>query len=83
MRTINGIEVTSKEFAYDDSHKFYLIETDEERETAMEYGYNIYPIQKIMGMYILSTDGLRFINSFDLSVTYVGQFEKAKFEGWK
>ena len=82
MKKINGVKVTSKEFAYDGSHKIYLIDTDKERETAMEYGYNIYPIQNLKGIYILS-GSLRFINSFDLKMTYVGQFEKANFEGWK
>lgn len=82
MKKINGIKVTSKEFAYDEAHKFYLINNDKERETATGYGYNIYPIEYLKNTYFLSTGGLRFINSFDLKITYVGQFEKATFEGW-
>ena len=82
MKKINGIQVTSKEFAYDGCHKIYLISNDKEKNLAVEYGYAILDVGLLKETFDNSCS-LKFIDSLDLKVTYVKQFEKANFEGWK
>lgn len=81
MRTINGTEITQDRFAFDDCHKFYLIETPEDEAKYRGYGYNIYPIEDLPFAWLDSCP-LRFILSADLKTSYVDQFEPAWFEGW-
>ena len=83
---INGKEVTAKKFAFEGCHKIYVIDTPEEEAQALKYGYDIYPIEEIREAYEGSCS-LKFISNWPLDdndfVSYVGQFEKATFEGVK
>lgn len=76
---INGKDVKTNSFAYDECHKIYLIEDLEDREKALEADYNIYPINEIENVYNFSCE-LKFISNWKLNKTYVAQFENAKFE---
>ena len=80
---INGLQVTAKKFAFDGCHKIYLIENEYEEANARELGYNIHPIDELRLAYEGSCS-LRFISNWPLDndefVSYVGQFEKARFE---
>jgi len=76
--TINGIETTAKEFAYDGCHKIYLIEDEDDfREARMSY--DIIPISFLRRKYQESC-GLQFIENWKLTKTYARQFEEASFE---
>ena len=83
---INGKEVTAKKFAFEGCHKIYVIDTPEEEAQALKYGYDIYPIKEIEQAYKDSCS-LKFICNWRMNdddfVSYVGQFEKATFEGVK
>ena len=43
---INGKEILGKEFAFDGCHKIYIIEDDDDKKMAIEYGYIIKNIYK-------------------------------------
>ncbi len=75
---INGENVTAKEFAYDECHKIYILETDEDRHMAQEFGYDILPIESIKQVYEGSCP-LRFISNWSLDTQYVPQGVKARF----
>jgi len=62
---INGIKVTATEFAFEGCHKFYLIENDAERKSALELDYDIYPIEKLPELFQGSCP-LRFIHPWNL-----------------
>ena len=76
---VNGIEIDAKEFAYEGCHKIYLIEDEKDKKDAIECGYDIYPIAELEDIYNNSCE-LRFINNWQLTKNFVGQFEKAIFE---
>lgn len=77
---INGQTINAYGFGFDGCHKFYLIETPEDEETLMRYGYKLYDIMGLPQAWVDSCP-LRFINSADLTKTFVPQFEPARFEG--
>lgn len=54
-----------KHVAYDGGHKFYLIESKDERKMFAEYGYSIFPIESLREKYD-AAGVLRFINFADL-----------------
>lgn len=81
MLKVNGVEITAKQFAYEGCHKIYLINSEEDRESAQDCGYPMFPIEGIKEAYE-SSCSLRFINNWDLTGHVVGQFEDAKFEGF-
>ena len=76
---VNGIEINGHYFAYDGCHKIYICETPNDIRDAMENGYEVHNIEELPEYWEKSCP-LRFINSWDLEVTYVEQCEKAKFE---
>lgn len=76
---INGKQVIGESFAYDGCHKIYVIESETDKEEALSYGYDIYPIEGIEEAY-RSSCGLEFISNWGLDKTYVEQFEEAIFE---
>lgn len=78
---INGFkfETKAKEFAYDNCHKFYIIQTKRDRSHALDLGYDLYPMEKLASMFRDSCP-LRFIQTWKLK-TVVPQFEpKVRFE---
>lgn len=78
---INNKVVIGEEFAYDGCHKMYVIEDEEDKKTALSYGYeeaDFLPIEELQSTYHASCD-LRFIHNFKLDKTYVGQYERADF----
>lgn len=77
---INEVEVvTNGKFAYDGCHKIYIIEDEQDEKEAIEFGYEIHPIDRLEDMYEVSCS-LKFISNWKLNKHYVGQFEEAKFE---
>mgnify|MGYP003292173738 CR=1 FL=1 len=72
---INGTEIKGNKFAYDNCHKIYIIEDNEDIEQANEYGYKIYDIKDLESAYENSCD-LRFISNWKLDKSYVEQFEE-------
>jgi len=60
MITINGKPISAKEFAFDNCHKIYLVNTKEDKAQLKEYGYDFFPIEDIKDAYEGSC-GLRFI----------------------
>ena len=62
-------------FAYDNCHKIYIIEDEQDEQEAKEYGYNIYPIEDIKSAYYNSCS-LRLISNWKLTKRYVKQFEE-------
>lgn len=76
MLKINGKEViTNGSYAFDNCHKFYILETDNEKFKALEYGYEIYPVEHLVTD-LKHSCPLRFINSFNLIETYLEQGEE-------
>ena len=75
---INNMEVIGKSFAYDNCHKIYIIEDEEDLKQAQEIGYNILDIEDIKKTYEDSCS-LRFISNWKLNKNYVNQFENAEF----
>lgn len=67
--TIDGIS-----FAYDGCHKIYIIQNESELKIAKSYGYRIYDLDELEEKYNHSCS-LKFIVSWDLSQSYIGQFE--------
>jgi hypothetical protein len=76
--TINGTQIKAKQFAWDGCHKIYLINTDEDKKTFLEYGYDLFPISELEEAYNESCS-LRFISNGDLSQEVVSQFQDATF----
>ena len=77
MLKINGKEVkTNGYYAFDNCHKFYILENDDERFKAEGIGYKIYPIEFLEEDLKYSCP-LRFINSFNLENTYLIQGEES------
>jgi hypothetical protein len=52
-------------FAWDECHKIYLIENEEQKKEALENEYTIFPINKLKSCYRKSC-GLKFIAYWDL-----------------
>lgn len=77
---VNGQTIVGEKFAYDGCHKMYVLETEQEEQEAIKFGYEIKPINLLPVTYEYSCE-LRFINKWDVSQpAYVEQFEKAIFE---
>lgn len=77
--TINGQQTKATHFAYDDCHKIYILESENDREEARSAGYDILPIKELEETFNDSC-GLQFISSWDLSKHFVDQFQDAEFE---
>jgi hypothetical protein len=71
---INGTEIVGKQFAYDNCHKIYIIEDNEDLDMANEYGYDIFDITELENTYNNSCP-LRFISNWKLDKQYVKQCE--------
>lgn len=77
MLKINGKEViTNGAYAFDNCHKFYILEDDQQKMQALDFGYEIYPIQDLVTD-LKNSCPLRFINSFDLTQIYLPQFAES------
>lgn len=76
---INNIDIIGNKVAYDDCHKIYIIEDEEDLQEAKKIGYSIYDIKDIVDIYENSCP-LVFISNWKLNKHYVKQFESAKFE---
>ena len=76
---INNQTTTAKEFAYDGCHKIYLLESENDKDEARDCGYDILPIQNLKKTFNCSC-GLQFISNWNLSKSYVNQFQDACFE---
>jgi hypothetical protein len=76
---INNVEVVGNKFAYDGCHKIYIIEDEQDEQKAIDCGYEILDISKLVNTYKYSCE-LRFIHNWKLTKTYVAQFENATFE---
>lgn len=77
MLKINGVEVKNNgAYAFDNCHKFYILENDNDKFKALEYGYEIYPVEHLVTD-LKHSCPLRFINSFDLTKTYLEQCEES------
>ena len=78
---INGIEVETEvnSFAYDGCHKIYILKDYTELSEAQQEGYTIYHISDLESIYNRSCP-LKFINSWDLEITYAPQCEEAIFD---
>lgn len=79
MILVNGKEIKGKEFAYEGSHKIYIIEDDADRMKAMDRDYSIHSINELQEIYDNSCE-LRFIYNWKLSEVYAKQFENAVFK---
>ena len=44
---INGKQVIGDYYAYDNCHKIYIIEDEDDMKQAKEYGYSIYDIKTL------------------------------------
>ena len=69
---INGVLTQAKEFGFDGCHKIYLINSDDEKQELIGYGYNILPINKLRKTY-KNACPLKFISNADLKTTIVPQ----------
>lgn len=77
---INNKEVkTNGYFAYDNCHKIYILEDDEDMQMARQYGYDIFDIKAIEDKYYNSCP-LRFIENWKLNTYYAEQCENTTFE---
>lgn len=76
---INGIEVLGNTFAYEGCHKIYICECQCDEEEAIEYGYEILPIEMLEEIWESSCP-LRFISNWALDKNYVPQCKNAKFK---
>lgn len=83
---VNGKTITATRFAFDGCHKIYLLENADQEAHAKEIGYDILPISELKDAYD-SSCSLKFISNWGLEtnewVSYVEQFEKAKFTGFR
>lgn len=71
---INAQTTNAEYFAYDDCHKIYLLEDTQDFNEAVEIGYTICPVNKIVDIFYASCP-LRFINNWKLTKTFVEQGE--------
>lgn len=69
IKAIQGLKV-----AYDRCHKIYICEDAEDIETAKSYGYYLYEINELEGIYNISCC-LRFISNWKLTKEYISQGE--------
>ena len=76
---INDTAVTAKKFAFDGCHKIYLLESRKDETEARAIGYSILPISKLQDAYDGSC-ALRFISNWELTTSFVDQFDDATFE---
>lgn len=76
---VNKKEIIGNEFAYDGCHKIYIIEDNIDKQNALGFGYEIYPITELKRIYEESCP-LRFISNWKLNVQYVRQCRNARFE---
>ena len=72
---INNQETHAQFFAYDGCHKIYLIDTEKQLQEFQGSRYQIKPISELKRTFDDSC-GLRFVNSADLKITFVKQYEK-------
>lgn len=73
---INGTKIkTNGYFAYDNCHKIYIIEDNEDLKKALKIGYDIYDIKEIEEKYNNSCS-LKFISNWKLDKQYIKQFEE-------
>lgn len=73
---INNFKVrTCGFFAYDGCHKIYILENAKNLKDAIILNYNILKIEKLEEVYNNACN-LKFINSWDLTTTFVPQFEE-------
>ena len=77
---INGQQVTAYGFGFDGCHKFYLIENEDDCKTLRKYGYDLYEIDGLPRAWADSCP-LRFIDSADLTRSWVPQCTPAYFTG--
>jgi hypothetical protein len=70
---INNQETNAQFFAYDGCHKIYLIESEEQLQDYVRY--QIKPISELQQTFESSCE-LRFVNSADLKINFVKQYEK-------
>ncbi len=76
---INNTTTTAKKFAFDGCHKIYLLESRKDETEARAIGYSILPISELQDAYD-SSCGLRFISNWQLTTSFVHQFDEATFE---
>ena len=76
---INDEAGTAKKFAFDGCHKIYLLESRKDVTEARAIGYNILPISELQDAYDGSC-ALRFISNWELTTSFVDQFDDATFE---
>lgn len=69
---INNIETKATLFAYDDCHKMYIIEDEQDLKEAKESGYTILPIKELENTYNHSCP-LRFISNWKLTISFIEQ----------
>lgn len=72
LETINELKKKYKKFAYDNCHKFYIIEDDHDEETYKSYGYDIYSIDKLLEEW-KDACSLKFISNAKLTKQYIKQ----------
>lgn len=75
---INSITTDAKKFAFDGCHKIYLLESRKDETEARAIGYDILPIDQLQDAYDGSC-ALRFISNWELTTSFVNQFEDAEF----
>lgn len=68
----------NNKIAYDDCHKIYICENNEDIEEAKEIGYQIHNIDELETLFNQSC-ALVFIYNWNCTEFYVGQGESAKF----
>lgn len=78
---INGKPVDAKVFGFDGCHKFYVCTSEEGRDRLIEYGYELFPMDRLPEFWAGSCP-LRFIETADLAEMLVPQCEPARFEGF-
>ena len=84
---INGKEVKGDKFVWDNCHKIYIIEDENDLLDCMNTwgtlinGTDIFDITEIERIYDNSCS-LRFISNWKLDIKYVSQFDDATFE-WR
>lgn len=82
---INEKEVKGDKFVWDNCHKIYIIEDDNDLVDCMEKwgtlvnGTDLFDITEIERIYDNSCS-LRFISNWKLDTHYIRQFEDAKFD---
>ena len=77
---INGIETQAKKFAFDGSHKFYLLEDEQDIIKAQSKGYKICDIENLEKTYFKCSRGMRFIQNYKLNTLFAKQDFTAYFE---